>query len=171
MITRVNTSSRPVELLGFALPRTSGGQGEAFAERDQVGTVGLQDRAVARMSSSSTTKSLSLLLDRAAVGEEAAPDPVRDVAQVQVDARRLDARRRNLELARVDEPQVDRPAEGLAREHPLAVGGKAERLAPLHHLAQRQLPSRHDPAGPGHHTEPPRPTLRAGATPAKGWTT
>ena len=94
--------------LRVGLPAHVSGELQLLDEWDQVGPVGLQDRAVAPQVQLVDDELLEPHLDGAAVGQEAAADAVGHLAQAKVDAGRLDARGRDLEVARVDDPKLDR---------------------------------------------------------------
>ena len=126
-MTRVNTSMRPVELFGLALPRMPGGKREPFLERDEVGPLGFEHDAVLAEVELVDHIVLEAPLDGLAVGQEAATDAVRDFAQAQVEARRLHVLGRNGEPVGIDHPRRDRPLEVLAREHAVAALREFER--------------------------------------------
>ena len=126
-MTRVNTSMRPVELFGFALPRMPGGQREPFLQRDEVRPLGLEHDAVLAEVELVDDVVLDPPLDGLAVGQEAAPDPVRDLAEPEVEARGLHVLGRDREAIGVDDPGRDRLFEVLARQHARLARREVER--------------------------------------------
>ena len=89
-ITRVKTSSRPVELFGLAAATISGGSFEAFQQRHDVDAIGLQHRAVGEIDFVQL-QFVDALGDRGArPGQEARAHAIGDIAEAQIEARRLD---------------------------------------------------------------------------------
>ena len=93
-MTRVNTSIRPVELLGLALPRKPGRQIEPLLELNEVRTPGLEHGPVAAQVDLVEDVVLELAFHRVGPGQEAAPDAQGPLAQAQVEAGRLHVARR-----------------------------------------------------------------------------
>ena len=125
-MTRVNTSMRPVELFGFALPRIFSGSDSRSFKRDEVRPLALEDRAVAAEVELVDDVVLDPVLDRLMTGQEAAPNPVGDLAEPQVEARGLHVLGRDREAPRVDHPRRDRTFEVLTRQHALAIQREVE---------------------------------------------
>ena len=94
MITRVKTSIRPVELLGFAAAERSCRQGDAFLKFGDVDAARLQHGPGAEVDRVQA-EGLEPLADGAGrAGQEARPDPVGPRAEPQIEARGLDLVRR-----------------------------------------------------------------------------
>ena len=89
-ITRVNTSSRPVELFGLAAATISRRQRETLQQRHDVDAVGLQHRAVGQVDFVQLQFVDALGHRGARPGQKARAHPVGDVAETQIEARRLD---------------------------------------------------------------------------------
>lgn len=88
-MTRVNTSSRPVELFGLAAAETAGDSPKAFEQRHHVDAAGFQHRA-ARQIDGMQGKLVEALgnLD-AGAGQEAGAHAIRHFAEPQIEAGRL----------------------------------------------------------------------------------
>ena len=142
VITRVKTSSRPVELFGLARARTSSGSDEALDQRHQVGPVALEHGAVAQVDLLEGDV-LDLFLDRRVdVGEEGAAQRPGFVAEAQVDAGGLDRLRADPVLAGADPLALDRLGQRLRREDARArarvtrLRGRPDRALGLAHPAE-----------------------------------
>ncbi len=89
-MTRVNTSSRPVELFGLAAAATLCGQREAFHQRHDVDAAGFQHRAVAERDLVQL-QFVDALGDRGArSGQKARAHAKGDLAEPQIEAGGLD---------------------------------------------------------------------------------
>ena len=128
----------PGRALRVRLPPDAGRQLELLDERDQIGALRLEDGAVSAQVDLVDDEVLELDLDGRIVGEEAAADPVRDLAEMQVEAGRLDARSPDLVPAGVDDALVDRSPQVLAGEDTPGVGAQAERIRRRHRRGRRR---------------------------------
>ena len=89
-ITRVKTSSRPVELFGLAAATICLRQREAFEQRHDIDAAGLQHRAVGEIDLVQLELVDALGDGRARARQEARAHAVGDVAEPEIEARRLD---------------------------------------------------------------------------------
>ena len=88
-ITRVNTSSRPVELFGLAAAAISGGKARLSKQRHDIDAAGLQHGAGVKRDRVQFQFVDALADRRFRSGQETRPHPVGDRTQAQVDAGRL----------------------------------------------------------------------------------
>ncbi len=102
-------------------------------------------------------------LDRLAVGKEAAADPVRHLAQAEIQAGGLDVRRRDLEPPGVDDPLRDRGPEVFVGQDALA-GRKLEHG----HLGRRRSDPRCYPAARSRGQAPRTPSSSRVGRPSSG---
>ena len=117
---------RPVELFGLDFPRTVPGSGETLLQRDEVRPLGLEHRAVFTKVELVDDVVLDPAFDGLAIGQEAATDSVRDLAEAQVEAGGLDVLVRDREAAGVDDARRDRTLQVLARQHARSPSGKVQ---------------------------------------------
>ena len=89
-ITRVKTSSRPVELLGLAAADDFGRQRQRFQKRHDIDAVGLEHRAVGERNFVQLQFVDAFGDGGAGPRQKARPHPVGDVAETQIEAGRLD---------------------------------------------------------------------------------
>ena len=89
-ITRVNTSSRPVELFGIGGGDDFRRQRQRLQQRHDVDAVGLQHRAVGQIDLVQLQLVDALGHGGARPRQKARPHPIGDVAETQIEARRLD---------------------------------------------------------------------------------
>jgi len=89
-ITRVKTSSRPVELFGLAAATICGGSRQRFQQRHDVDAVGLQHRAVGQIDLVQLQLIDALGHRGARPRQKARAHPVGDIAEAQIEAGRLD---------------------------------------------------------------------------------
>ena len=89
-MTRVNTSSRPVELFGLVAAHRSSGQRQALEQRHDVDAAGLQHRALRQARSRAAAGRRAWRRPRVAgPRQEARAHAVGHVAEAQIEARRL----------------------------------------------------------------------------------
>src|SRR5207248_9836288 len=112
--------------LRVRLPANARRQRQTLFQRNEVRPFGLEDDAVLAQVQLGDDVVLYAPLDRLATGKETATDPVRDLAQAQVEARRLHVLLRDREAPGIDDPRRDRALEVLARQHAGAIGGENE---------------------------------------------
>ena len=90
VITRVNTSMRPVELFGLAAADRSSGRASAFLQFGDIDAAGLEDGAVAQVDLVEA-QLVEPVLDRVvAARQEAGADPVGPAPEPEIEAGRLD---------------------------------------------------------------------------------
>ncbi len=127
VMTRVNTSMRPVELFGLALPRSPAGRSRRSFSSIRYGQ---RPRAWRRRRAGRSRRGRSpsaCAPPSRLAGQEAAADAQRPLAQAQVEAGRLDVGLGDLEAPGVDVAGPDGPLEQLAGEDALRrwAGGSA----------------------------------------------
>ena len=161
-MTRVKTSSRPVELFGLAFARTWRGRAELLHERDQIRPVALERCAIAQVEPIEGQIFDTVHHRGSGARQEAAAQCPGVIGKPQVDARRLDALGMDPEIARGDPALLDRLPKTLAREHAghrsrprLGGASRSARLSCLSSLPSRAV------AGSTHRgTRPGRPSCR-----------
>src|SRR5262249_54741871 len=112
--------------LRVRLAAHTGRQREPLFERDEVRTLGLEHDTVLAQVELVDDELLDALVDGLLVGQEAALNAVRDLAETQVEAGRLDVLVGNREPIRVHDTRRDRLLEVLARQHATPVRRKLE---------------------------------------------
>ncbi len=125
-ITRVKTSSRPVELFGFAAATISGGSARLSKQRHDVDAVGLQHRAVGEAELVQLQLVDALGDGGAGTRQEARANAIGDVAEAKVEARRLDLAFDEIVCGQ-DEPRFRHRRDHAVGQDTIGVGSDRER--------------------------------------------